>query len=170
MKEIRMAAVSSALVCSILGSFGCSQITPQDKPRGAQTEQRPSPVAPKGTYYTHTIKWPGENLSRISRWYTGSDKNWLRILEANPSIDPKRIKIGDSILIPEDLMTTHEPLPKSYLAPVAPVNKKKAPVAAAPEKTVPPTGEFELFGPIDTAPPPVKQKATDSPPPLETID
>ena len=166
MKVIKMAVVCGTLVFSVFGVFACTQITPEDKSR-TEAQSEPPPDAPKTTYYTHIIKWPGENLSRISRWYTGSEKNWLRILEVNPSINPKKIKIGDSIFIPEDLMTTHEPMPKSHLAPLAPVNKKKS---APSVKAAPQAGEMELFGPIDTAPQPSGNIGSDSPPPLETID
>ena len=67
-------------------------------------------------YLTHTIKWRGENLSIIARWYTGSSKNWMNLIEANPGIKPRRIEIGDSILIPEALLETRQPMPIDFLS------------------------------------------------------
>ena len=175
MRVMRTAVSCLALVFSIFGSYGCNLMqpaTPRDKP--PQTEQL-GPEKPKTTYYTHIIKWPGENLIRIARWYTGSEKNWQRIVEANPAIDPKRIKIGDSILIPEDLMKTHEPMPRRYLAPVVPPDKKKVPIktkeaSELSEKSRPKTEEVELFGPIDTETQPSRLEGSGPPLPLETID
>ena len=65
-------------------------------------------------YFSHIIKWPGENLTRISVWYTGTINNWQRIQEVNLSIDPRRIDIGDTILIPENLLITSEPMPMDF--------------------------------------------------------
>lgn len=178
MNVIRTAVVCWAFVFSIFGSFGCGlmqHVTPKDKPQlEAQPEQLLSPVTPKITYYTHIIKWPRENLIRIARWYTGSDKNWLLIAKANPSIEPNRIKIGDSILIPENLMKTHEPMPSSYLPPVVSLKKKEPQkIKEAPEpatKSHPNTAEVELFGPIDTETQPSRIEGTDSSQLLETIE
>ena len=69
----------------------------------------------KTDFFNHTIKWPGENLGIIARWYTGSFKNWMYLVEANPGINPRRIEIGDSILIPKDLMKTRRPMPIEFL-------------------------------------------------------
>ena len=182
MKVIRLAVVCWVLVVSIFWSFGCSliqHITPEEKPPPAPVPYtvKPPPedlqkeVAPPSTpevkYFTHKIKWPGENLIRISRWYTGTGKNWLRIVEANPSIDPRRIRIGDAILIPEMLLITREPMPISYLAPVA-ESKKEPPVPSA--ELLPNTEEVELFGPIDTETQAGRLGGTGSPLPLDTIE
>jgi len=68
------------------------------------------PSPPEADYFTHTIKWHGENLSWIARWYTGSSKNWIYLVGANPGIKPRRIDIGDSVLIPKNLLITHQPM------------------------------------------------------------
>jgi hypothetical protein len=182
MKTMIAAVVHWLLVFSIFWPLGCSLTQPpipEDKlppppvPRKIEQppEIQPEPAAPPSTpevkFFTHQIKWPGENLIRISRWYTGSGQNWLNIVEANPSIDPRRIKIGDTILIPENLLKTREPMPISYIAPR--VEKKNEP--SSPSAVPPPnSNEVELFGPIDTETPAERFDGTGTPLPLETIE
>ena len=66
--------------------------------------------------YRHTVRWPGESMSLIARWYTGSSGNWRKLAKANPSINPNRIKKGNVIAIPTKLMKTREPLPQKLAA------------------------------------------------------
>ena len=47
--------------------------------------------------YRHTVRWPGESMSLIAKWYTGSAKNWRKLAKANPRINPNRIKKGNVI-------------------------------------------------------------------------
>ena len=66
--------------------------------------------------YRHTVRWPGESMSLIARWYTGSSRNWRKLAKANPSIDPNRIKKGHVIVIPTKLLKIREPLPQKIAA------------------------------------------------------
>ena len=112
-----------------------------------EVENPPEAPSIEKRYYTHEIKWPGERLILLARWYTGKGANWPRLHAANPSIDPKRIKIGDSILIPENLLTTRNPMPKSFLLPKA--DKTKHPLTPSAQSPANIT-EVDLFGPIDS--------------------
>lgn len=67
-------------------------------------------------YYTHKVRWPGESLSLISSWYTGSSKNWRKLARLNPRLDPNRIKGGDVVRIPSGLLKTHVSLPQKVAA------------------------------------------------------
>jgi hypothetical protein len=67
-------------------------------------------------YYQHTVKWPGESLSLIASWYTGSSKNWRKLAKANPRLNPNRIKKGDVILIPPAMLKTRVALPQKVAA------------------------------------------------------
>ena len=180
---LRIAEVGRWLILfSIIWPLGCSFVQPVtsvdppppaplprvlEHPLESQPEQVTPPPVPEIKYFTHTIKWSGENLIRISRWYTGSGQNWLPIVEANPSIDPRRIKIGDSILIPVSLLKTREPMPISYLAPTA-IRKEAQPVP--PAESLPNTEQVELFGPIDAEAQTSRLEGTGSPLLLETIE
>jgi hypothetical protein len=67
-------------------------------------------------YYRHTVRWPGESLSLIASWYTGSSKNWRKLAKANPGLNPNRIKGGNVIVIPSFLLKTRVPLPQKVAA------------------------------------------------------
>ena len=66
--------------------------------------------------YRHTVRWTGESLSLIARWYTGSYGNWRKLAKANPRINPHRIKKGNVIMIPPALLKTKKPLPQKVAA------------------------------------------------------
>jgi len=66
--------------------------------------------------YRHTVRWSGESLSLIARWYTGASGNWRKLGKANPRINPHRIKKGNFIMIPPELLKTKEPLPQKVAA------------------------------------------------------
>lgn len=42
----------------------------------------------------------GDTLGKIARRYYGSADAWRRILDANPSVDPKRIRPGQALVVP----------------------------------------------------------------------
>jgi hypothetical protein len=66
--------------------------------------------------YKHTVRWPGESLSLIASWYTGSSKNWHKLAKINPRLNPNRIKGGQVILIPTALLKTRVALPQKVAA------------------------------------------------------
>ncbi len=66
--------------------------------------------------YRHTVRWPGESMSLIARWYTGASGNWRKLAKANPRINPNFIKKGDVIVISSTLLKTREPLPEKIAA------------------------------------------------------
>lgn len=127
------------IACTALWLSGCAQ-------QSAVTREKEAPPAPEqqvkappaASYLKHTIRWKGETLIRISRWYTGSGRNWLKIAEVNKALDPNRLKIGDTVLIPEELVQTREPMPAEYRVPASRDRKKEAPKAAV-EEAVPET-------------------------------
>lgn len=104
----------------------------------------PPPPPPKVTYYTHTVRWPGESLSIIAAWYTGDVQNWKDLAEANPEINPNRIHEGMKILIPENMMTTTTPMTKDHVDSYYPKPKRSAP---KPSVSHPKEEEPVLFGP-----------------------
>lgn len=162
MKIIKIAVTWLIFTFSVFWFSGCSVVEPVslgDKPSQAASEE----------YLTHIITRQGENLTTISMWYTGSGKNWLRIAEVNSLIDPRRIRIGDEILIPENLLITRETMPIDYLELIA-ENEVVVSQSPAPTAPTPPPAEVELFGPIDTVTPAGSSGEGDSALPLETIE
>lgn len=67
-------------------------------------------------YFEHTVRWRGESLSLIARWYTGHIENWKALAQANPNLNPNRIIVGDVIYIPQGMMNTKELLPRKVAA------------------------------------------------------
>ncbi len=63
----------------------------------------------------HVIKSDGETVAIIAKWYTGEVKNWKEIVKVNPRLDPANITVGDSIMIPGDLIHIREEMPKEFL-------------------------------------------------------
>jgi hypothetical protein len=66
--------------------------------------------------FRHSVRWSGESMSLIAKWYTGAFKNWRKLAQANPRLNPNRIKIGNVIVIPPALLKTKEPLPQKVAA------------------------------------------------------
>ncbi len=66
--------------------------------------------------YRHTVRWSGESLSLIAKWYTGAFGNWRKLAKANPRLNPNRINKGNIIMIPPVLLKTKEPLPQKVAA------------------------------------------------------
>lgn len=70
----------------------------------------------KPKQFVHEVKYYGEMLGTISKWYTGEISNWKKILEANPHIkDVLKIQIGDKITIPDTLLDNISPLAKEFV-------------------------------------------------------
>jgi hypothetical protein len=154
------------MVFSVFWSSGCSPI--QTIQTSQTTRKDKSPAAmPQEKFFVHKIVKPGENLTNISRWYTGSGDNWSRIVEANPLIDPSRIKIGDAILIPESLVKRREPMPSRYRRTVAEKKEQVSELSSAP---LPLIRESELFGPLDIVTQSGHLERNGEPLPLETIE
>lgn len=116
--------------------------------------------APELRPAVHKVKWKHETLFTIALWYTGAGNNWRRLAETNPDIKPTQIRVGHTILIPNDLLKTRRPMPAHFKRPVA---KKRATPPGKIE--VPP-----LYGPIDKDSQPVAKEKNNVPVLLETLD
>jgi hypothetical protein len=120
---------------------------------------------PEPRFYIHKVRWTEETLSHIAKWYTGAVKNWKAIAKVNPELDPKKIDIGDTISIPEDLLTTRKPMPHSFVRPT--VLKKRTSLSSL-KKTSKPLELPKLFEPIDSEPPTIKIDSPELFGPVET--
>ena len=91
-------------------------------PPPVQTGVRPV----RQSFYTHTIQYMGETISIVAAWFTGDKMNYKALAEANPEIKPHQVQVGMKILIPESMMVTREPMPKSFVDGFYPAAKKPA--------------------------------------------
>ncbi|MBP2686283.1 MAG: hypothetical protein H6Q81_1188 [Deltaproteobacteria bacterium] len=146
-----------ATIAVLVATFaGCSKsIKPDASPEGTPEGVAPAlptpavpgsavPAPPSVSYYTHIVKWSGESVSIIAAWYTGDLQNWKILAQANPSLNPNLIYPGIKVLVPENLMKTHNPMPKDFVDSFYP--KARTKVSPKPEER----GKDEepsLFGP-----------------------
>ena len=110
---------SKWLVClAILLIFsGCTQMktffksdsnSAKVKPAGKSTSKNTS-------YYEHKVRWEGETLSLIAKWYTGSQKNWKVLAKDNPWLEPNNLSTGHKIFIARNLLKTKKPMPRDFV-------------------------------------------------------
>jgi hypothetical protein len=131
---------------------------------GGSSAEAPNGKGQGSMLFTHVVRWPGETLAAMARWYTGGGGNWRRIAEVNPGLDPTRINIGDKIQIPGKLLKTRRPMPKTAVSTNARNMEETAPVQG------PETATDILYGPIEGIPQ-ISPVDEDTPLPLlETID
>ena len=141
------------LLAAALGTTACGGSSVQKPDESAPTVQEP-------VFYEHTVRWPGEKLSSIAKWYTGKAKNWSLLAGENPDVTPNKLKIGTVIKIPRELVTNTEPMPRSAITQTS---KSKRPAGAkgvSPRKGTPqlePSGEAEAAE-TPSAPAPQPQK------------
>lgn len=95
--------LNSLSACSFLGFNGSNNSQAYD-----------SKVVTKVEMFQHVIA-PGETLGMISSWYTGKTSNWEEIHLSNPNIDPKKMLVGEVILIPMYLVIRQDSLPRSVV-------------------------------------------------------
>jgi hypothetical protein len=95
--------LASWLALTLSLGVGCTARHRVFEPR-AVSDDSPYPVE-------HIIRYPGENLGLVSAWYTGKASNWSHLVDANPGLDPTRLRVGDLIIIPAELVVRTEELP-----------------------------------------------------------
>ncbi len=88
-------------VVAIAQLSGCSHSSQTNAPRPAGQ-----------SYFTHTVQYSGETLANISKWYTGQPSNWTIIQDANPSLNPRKLRIGSTVQIPQSLIVRSDAFPK----------------------------------------------------------
>jgi hypothetical protein len=113
----------------------------------------PPPPKPKLQPYVHEVRYSGEVLISIAKWYTGSQNNWTAIANINPHLNPNRIFIGDNILIPENLLKRRDPMPLSFLNTSS---RKKSAQTLPPKQQSVESYDIELFNPEITEQPPTE--------------
>ena len=109
-------------------------------------EEAPPPKAAPGT--TWTVK-KGDTLSGIARSVYGDPGLWKRIAEANPGVNPSRLRIGTVLAIPE--IPAEEPPPAAV--PPPPTAPVPAPVPE-PVRLPPPSDPAPPYVPVPAPAPP----------------
>ncbi len=147
-REHRTRTLAMPALFAFILFFGCvpflketeTASTPSTEPVGTSVvKETAEREKGKPVDLMHTVQWKGESLSIIAKWYTGNIHNWKLLAEYNPLNNPDRIRIGNSFFIPEALLITRVPMPKSFVD-----NHQQQPEKDGPAETPP-----ELFGPRD---------------------
>jgi hypothetical protein len=173
-----IAALTWMVSCSRRQTIGREEPAPPFVPPGISQEMLSSLLrqntrkglsASQEKLWPHRVRHRNETLFSIAQWYTGSGSNWPRLAKDNPNINPKRIHIGDTILIPEDLLKTRHPMPAGFRGPKRKhrkINRPRLPSTQPPAKNE----DVTIYGPIESDQQPGKPEKTKLPVPLETID
>lgn len=104
--------ISTLLVCTVFLASGCLFRRPQQTPEEIAAKEA---EAKAKLPVEHHVKYSGETLAIISKWYTGNAENWRIIKNANPSLKPERMYLGQKIIIPREIVAKSDPMPQSYL-------------------------------------------------------
>ena len=132
---------------------------------GSQLEIRQESAA---AYFTHRVRWPGETLISMARWYTGAAGNWRRLANANPDVNPEDLHIGDQIRIPRELIKTTQLLPAGFV--YTKTSRKSKTQSVRKPVLIPIPEDPTLFGPIERRPQPNPAARHPAPPPLKPIE
>ena len=62
--------------------------------------------------FKHEVKYEGETLGQIASWYTGDQENWREIAKWNADINPKAMRVGTIVEIPESMIVRRDDLPR----------------------------------------------------------
>ncbi len=145
------------LLCSVLTS-GCmsnfqkiadwEHFPWSDKPaRSAEKE------AETNEFLFHRIRWQGETLSIIAKWYTGSMEDWKLLSRINPGLAPQNLQVGEKVKIPANRVKTSVEMPRDFVRTLAANsgNSEKQDSGNTEKEDKPPADkaekEPELFGP-----------------------
>ncbi len=128
--------------------YGCiqKQTSPAGTKQSTHTKNTYNPTKEQATkmksikqiYYIHVVRWGGESLSMISKWYLGNYKDWKLLAKHNPELNPDNIHVGDRVWIPKKSMKTSQQMPE----PIQKHDQKQ-------KKKIKMKKSLELYGPKD---------------------
>ena len=124
-------------------SLGNARTTAEVPSGNVNPEERKARSRQPARHLVHRVRWSGESLSIIAKWYTGEFNNWKALADFNPKLKPDSIWVGQEILVPEGLLKTREAMPKSFVGQFARKSKKKKSPLPKEDNALP------LFGPRD---------------------
>ena len=97
--------------------------------------EAPRPIEPaQVAVIYHQVKFSGETLGLISRWYTGSAENWRQIAAVNPEMRSEKIFLDQIIKIPRAIIRRDDPFTKSDLEKMRHSKKDEAPEMSVPSR------------------------------------
>lgn len=116
----------------------------------ASSDEQWQPVVRRNGNQVHVVKWQDETLPAIVAWYTGSSGYVEAIVNANPTLDPTCLRLGDHIFIPHELLKTRADMSREYLVrfiePPLAVSPSRVPVAPVELRVIKPVSQKSKKG------------------------
>jgi hypothetical protein len=100
----------------------------------------PAGSSPSRAYFVHRVRFRGETLARIARWYTGTYDSWREIALVNEDLTSPntQLKIGREVKIPSELVIHETPFPKPRRSSPQAEGGKQAPKEVQKEEEAAP--------------------------------
>jgi len=76
--------------------------------------------------FFHQVRWEGETLSLIAKWYTGDWRNWKALAEVNPWVEPNNMFTGLKVKIPRQLLKNQKDMPREFVLSSASQEKARS--------------------------------------------
>ena len=77
-----------------------ARVSPAPSPAPVQARISPQPVGTSGVESTTYTVQPGDSFSNIAQRLYGDARHYLAIEQANPGVDSRRLKVGQTINVP----------------------------------------------------------------------
>jgi len=92
----------------------------------------PQGVPAERAFLVHLVKFRGETVARIARWYTGDYQSWREIVLANEGISSPnaQLKIGREVKVPSELVVRSTPFPEPPRGSSRAIGGKRGPEEA----------------------------------------
>jgi len=117
------------LVALLWACSGCTMLkkSPQAADKSVETKKVAAVELQKNSTenlpFFHQVRWEGETLSLIAKWYTGDWRNWKALAEVNPWVEPNNMFAGVKVKIPRQLLKNKKRMPREFVLSSASENK-----------------------------------------------
>ena len=111
---------------------GCPMVkkTPQKADQSRETKKVTAVVVTTSSNedlpFFHQVRWEGETLSLIAKWYTGDWRNWKALAEVNPWVEPNNMFAGLKVKIPRQLLKNQKDMPREFVLSSTSQNKVRS--------------------------------------------
>ena len=102
-------------------SSGCAMLkkSPQKAEQSRETKKVTAVMVTSNSNenlpFFHQVRWEGETLSLIAKWYTGDWRNWKALAKVNPWLEPNNLFTGLKVKIPRQLLMNQKDMPREFV-------------------------------------------------------
>jgi nucleoid-associated protein YgaU len=140
----------------VMGEGPAEEVAPLTTPN-TQPAMAAAQTKPAATPQTHTLE-PGDTFTALAVEYFGHAKYATRIMQANPDLDPRRLRIGTEITIPTipEAAPSQSPATEST-AVASPAPARPEPAQPSEPRVITTTGGLRVVQPSDAGPAPIPE-------------